>query len=382
MASVDSVPQQALQIPEPTPQRRRHRRGGQKQSASRGKISQSTSTQEGPSGQMHTDTNASLELRPASKAPYPNPSSAEPSSAEASATENGQSGGIRSGGSRGGGRSRGIGRGGAGMRGGRGHMSGYGTNTNGQTQDQSGNNEGVRQTQGLMVGSSRQFGGRLTQEAGTSVQNESTLNADAPEFHPGQIRSNNIRGGKTAQSNNHQVYTKAPRARRQSLLKSTAPDIATRTHEDIASGIYECPICTNEVARNSKVGQPMKGLHKHSSGTRTGIFHPLDSGDVRVAICPRMFYPLITLVGVRKKPNLGQSLVFHLTHADRPAVNIESYRRNAPILANFYVMLVHVLRVRIWGLLRAAFAARLQHPGDALIRTTIMGGVVARYVEI
>lgn len=253
MASVDSVPQQALQIPGPTPQRRRHRRGGQNQSASRGQISQATSTQAGPSGQIPTDTNASLALRPASIAPYPNPSSAEPSSAEASATENGQSGGIRSGGSRGRGRSRGIGRGGAGMRGGRGHMSGYGTNTNGQTQDQSGNNEGVRQTQGPMVGSSRQFGGRLTQEAGTSVQNESTLSADAPEFHPGQIRSNNIRGGKTAQSNNHQGYTKAPRARRQSLLKSTAPDIATRTHEDIASGIYECPICTNEVARNSKV---------------------------------------------------------------------------------------------------------------------------------
>lgn len=285
------------------------------------------------------------------------------------------------------------------MRGGRGHMSGYGTNTNGQTQDQSGNNEGVRQTQGPMVGSSRQFGGRLTQEAGTSVQNESTLSADAPEFHPGQIRSNNIRGGKTAQSNNHQGYTKAPRARRQSLLKSTAPDIATRTHEDIASGIYECPICTNEVARNSKVWScrtcwtvfhlscikkwsTNEGSTQAHQRNEDGNLPPLDSGDVRVAICPRMFYPLITLVGVRKKPNLGQSLVFHLIHADRPAVNIESYRRNAPILANFYVMLVHVLRVRIWVLLRAAFAARLQHPGDALIRTTIRGGVVARYVEI
>jgi transcriptional repressor NF-X1 len=44
-----------------------------------------------------------------------------------------------------------------------------------------------------------------------------------------------------------------PSQRRASLLRSTAPDIATRTHEDIAKGVYECAICTNEVSRNSKV---------------------------------------------------------------------------------------------------------------------------------
>jgi transcriptional repressor NF-X1 len=41
--------------------------------------------------------------------------------------------------------------------------------------------------------------------------------------------------------------------RRGSLLRSTAPDIATRTHEDITKGVYECAICTSEISRNSKI---------------------------------------------------------------------------------------------------------------------------------
>ncbi|EXJ65251.1 hypothetical protein A1O7_01592, partial [Cladophialophora yegresii CBS 114405] len=41
--------------------------------------------------------------------------------------------------------------------------------------------------------------------------------------------------------------------RRGSLARSTAPDIATRIHEDISNNIYECAICTNEVGQTSKV---------------------------------------------------------------------------------------------------------------------------------
>jgi transcriptional repressor NF-X1 len=37
------------------------------------------------------------------------------------------------------------------------------------------------------------------------------------------------------------------------MSKSQAQDIATRTHEDIANSLYECPICTSEVLRNSKI---------------------------------------------------------------------------------------------------------------------------------
>jgi hypothetical protein len=95
----------------------------------------------------------------------------------------------------------------------------------------------------------------------------------------------------------------------------------------------------------------MKALHRHSNGMKTGVCHPLDSGDVRVAICPRIVYPLITLVGVRKKRTPDQFLVYRHTHAAKLAENIEFYRRNALILANCCVMLVHVLRVRTWALL-------------------------------
>lgn len=103
----------------------------------------------------------------------------------------------------------------------------------------------------------RQFGGNLTTPASTDeISNTgSTLQGDAPEFHPGQphiSRPHNIRrakGNTTPQSS----HAKASRLRRDSGLKSTAPDIATRTHEDISNGVYECPICTSEVARSSKI---------------------------------------------------------------------------------------------------------------------------------
>ena len=62
---------------------------------------------------------------------------------------------------------------------------------------------------------------------------QTQLRANAAEFVPGQP----------------QQRTQPTREKQ----KSTAPDIATRTHEDIDSSLYECPICTNEVQRSSKV---------------------------------------------------------------------------------------------------------------------------------
>ncbi|EGP86295.1 uncharacterized protein MYCGRDRAFT_73600 [Zymoseptoria tritici IPO323] len=91
----------------------------------------------------------------------------------------------------------------------------------------------------------RAFGGGLTQDAADSSDTAS-LHGSAPAFVPGQQHT----------QHNDQV-PKQPR--RQRLLKkvaapkSQAPDIATRTHEDIDHGHYECAICTSEVQRNSKV---------------------------------------------------------------------------------------------------------------------------------
>ncbi|KAF8849805.1 hypothetical protein BDZ45DRAFT_662660 [Acephala macrosclerotiorum] len=90
----------------------------------------------------------------------------------------------------------------------------------------------------LMVNGQRAFGGQLT--SSTPAANEGSLAGDAPEFIPGRPVI------PRARSQPH-----PPRQRRMS--KSQAPDIATRTHEDIANGQYECVICTNEVLPNSKI---------------------------------------------------------------------------------------------------------------------------------
>lgn len=97
----------------------------------------------------------------------------------------------------------------------------------------------------------RTFGGQLTRTDSLNseqVQNANPLQGDATVFVPGQQQP----AGRTSR-------VKQPRQPRQSLPakkklpKSEAPDIATRTHEDIDNGHYECPICTSDVQRNSKV---------------------------------------------------------------------------------------------------------------------------------
>lgn len=83
-----------------------------------------------------------------------------------------------------------------------------------------------------LVNGQRAFGGQLTAPSPAA-----SLAGDAPEFIPGK--------------------PVAPRPQRQlkqrRMSKSQAPDIATRTHEDITNGQYECVICTNEVLANSKI---------------------------------------------------------------------------------------------------------------------------------
>ncbi|KAF2876643.1 hypothetical protein BDV95DRAFT_561255 [Massariosphaeria phaeospora] len=89
----------------------------------------------------------------------------------------------------------------------------------------------------------RQFGGQLTEEHTTADPRESypessELQADAPVFQPGKpVPARKPR---------------PPRERKPRAPKSTAADIATRTHEDIDNGHYECAICTEEVKRFSR----------------------------------------------------------------------------------------------------------------------------------
>ena len=218
--------------------------------------------------------NVSLSIRPASVAPL---SSADPSSAEGSAAENGGLGRRRGRGS--GITSRGRGRGG------HGRGENIQNESNGQQpnrkigKQRAGNarggpneqanghahsNNGYRRRGGqanqhvAMMGPSRRFGGELTVQEDTTnaTHRNSLLQADAPIFVPGQphqSRETKGRGGRAGHNGPRSNVAKLHRGRRASLKKSHAPDIATRTHEDIANSVYECPICTVEVTTNSRV---------------------------------------------------------------------------------------------------------------------------------
>jgi transcriptional repressor NF-X1 len=128
-------------------------------------------------------------------------------------------------------------------RGGRGRESrGRGSARGPQTPHRGQSNGPSRTVQG------RQFGGQLTREdepelsrpePGPSSSNK--LHGDAPAFVPGS-NINPAQGSRTHRRN---------RARR--LSKSSAPDIATRIHDDVENRLYECAVCTNEIVRQSKI---------------------------------------------------------------------------------------------------------------------------------
>ncbi|KAF2212797.1 hypothetical protein CERZMDRAFT_41034 [Cercospora zeae-maydis SCOH1-5] len=149
----------------------------------------------------------SLAFRPSSIAP------AESSSQQPDATSQR--------GSRGGGRGRGRGRGGRG---------------------------GVQGPEKRSTVNGRTFGGQLTRTETShgDASNAASLQGAAPVFVPGQQHVQNVTQKQPIERPHRQ-----PKQRRMS--KSQAPDIATRTHEDIDNRHYECAICTSEVLRNSKV---------------------------------------------------------------------------------------------------------------------------------
>lgn len=94
----------------------------------------------------------------------------------------------------------------------------------------------------------RQFGGQLTHEDSSASRDTNQLQGGAQVFVPGQAPSS-----ATQSTTQQRQAPKQPRPKQRRLSKSQAPDIATRTHEDIDNGYYECPICTSEVQRKSKV---------------------------------------------------------------------------------------------------------------------------------
>ncbi|KAL8928219.1 MAG: hypothetical protein Q9208_001929 [Pyrenodesmia sp. 3 TL-2023] len=261
MASVEAAPQPLVQqIVLPTQTRGNYRRP-HRSTPARNPQNRHPGTRPPPTpGDQHNNPAApshdpSLAFRPASAAPVSQSSPAVPSSAEDSAAES---------------RAASISRGGARntQRGPRGGRRGGAVRGRGGQANNSGNPE-ARHVTGTLNGNgnaggghlpaSRQFGGRLTTpaESGESASHPSSiLSADAPEFRPGQQhhgRARNVHGSKKVPAAQRDPHPRHAHNRRDSSLKSIAPDIATRTHEDISNGLYECPICTSEVERNSRV---------------------------------------------------------------------------------------------------------------------------------
>lgn len=80
---------------------------------------------------------------------------------------------------------------------------------------------------------------------------DASLRADAPDFVPGMPPSttNPPPQAKGKGKARPKALPKPPKV----TTKSIADDIATRIHEDIAHNLYECPICTSELGRRSKV---------------------------------------------------------------------------------------------------------------------------------
>ncbi|KAE8389764.1 hypothetical protein BDV23DRAFT_156856 [Aspergillus alliaceus] len=108
----------------------------------------------------------------------------------------------------------------------------------------------------------RRFEGRLTKpeqasgddQAGTTVgSNDLELRADAPEFVPGTQPENVTSSAIPAATKKKSKPKSTPPPPPKVTTKSVAPDIATRIHEDIAHNLYECPICTAELGKRSRV---------------------------------------------------------------------------------------------------------------------------------
>ena len=102
----------------------------------------------------------------------------------------------------------------------------------------------------------RSFHGHLTSTlapSGARSAFRSTLHAEAPEFQPTQqqhAQGFDV-GDRASQANALSSTIRTSRVQR--FPKSSAPDVTTRTHEDISHGVYECPICTNDLGARTPI---------------------------------------------------------------------------------------------------------------------------------
>ncbi|RAL62533.1 hypothetical protein DID88_005098 [Monilinia fructigena] len=141
---------------------------------------------------------------------------------------------------------------------------------------------------GQTMTNGRIFGGQLTSNSHSGPTSDAaSLAGDAPSFVPGQNVA--ARPGPS----------QAPRARRMS--KSQAPDLATRTHEDITNGQYDMDV------QNLLVGSTFVVCQKVVE--ERGIYAPTESGRKRrIAATETMEMSWLQLAQ-RRYPNIVHLLV-------------------------------------------------------------------------
>ncbi|GFG01917.1 FKBP12-associated protein 1 [Aspergillus udagawae] len=214
----------------------------------------------------------------------------------------------------------------------------------------------------------RTFEGRLSKPHRPSDEDQPddtgdlSLRADAPEFVPGAptngvvpTRLTSSADSTTGKGKSKNVQPRPPKV----TTKSTAPDIATRIHEDIAHNLYECPICTSELGRRSRVWS----LHRVPGAALAVIFHTRSS------------LPPIP-VGVRRKSTPVRYLASPHTRAVKPAHgHAKAVRIRAMRLAT--LVLVHL--VPRWAQLKIVSVGGIRRLSAARIQITRMVGAVGRY---
>lgn len=138
------------------------------------------------------------------------------------------------------------GRPGRGGRGGRGQIdSSHGLETHQEESSQP-----PRQPQVASRSTGRRFGGQLTNAA------DPNLRPQANTFIPASLAPST---NATPNQRNQDASSAATRSSKpahsltRQISRSSAPDLATRIHEDIAHNLYECAICSNEIGRRTKI---------------------------------------------------------------------------------------------------------------------------------
>ncbi|KAF7170764.1 hypothetical protein CNMCM5623_003304 [Aspergillus felis] len=231
----------------------------------------------------------------------------------------------------------------------------------------------------------RTFEGRLSKPERASDEDQPddtgdlSLRADAPEFVPGAPTNGAVHTGLTSSADtttgkgkSKNVQPRPPKV----TTKSTAPDIATRIHEDIAHNLYECPICTSELGRRN--GQRMKDRPPRMLRVARQMGSPVHRvpGAALAVIFPtRSSLPPIP-VGVRRKSTPVRFLACPLTRAAKPA---HDHAKAVRIRAMRLAMLVLVHLVPQWARLKIVSVGGIRRRSAARIQITRMVGAVGRY---